>query len=193
MAQSALYFITGGVRSGKSRFAERTAREWVEAYGGNLHYLACSRVFDEEMAKRVDRHRQDREDSLIPWKTWEYSTDIDRIITGINEDSVVLLDCLTTLVDNELFTHETFTPEKPFHRAFLQAIFTKIMGAIEAIRKQAACLIIVSNEVIQDLIFHNEFLKAYGGMLGTLHQAIVECADVAYLVEWGVPVVKKVF
>lgn len=191
MARSALYFITGGVRSGKSHFAERTAREWVEAYGGNLHYLACSRVSDEEMAKRVHRHKQDREVSPIPWKTWEFSTDIERITTRINEDSVVLLDCLTTLVDNELFTHETFTPEQPFQRAFLQAIFTKIMSAIEAIRKQAACLIIVSNEVIQDPIFHDEFLKAYGAMLGTLHQAIVEQADVAYLVEWGVPIVKK--
>ena len=51
---------------------------------------------------------------------------------------------------------------------------------------------IVSNEVIQDTIFHDKFLKVYGGMLGTLHQEIVERADVAYLVEWGVPVVKKV-
>ena len=86
---------------------------------------------------------------------------------------------------------ESFTPEKPFEREFLQAIFTKIIDAIEAIRKQAACLIIVSNEVIQDLIFHDEFLKAYGGMLGLLHQEIVERADVAYLVEWGVPVVEE--
>ena len=191
MARSALYFITGGVRSGKSRFAEQIARKWAENGKGNLHYLACSRVFDEEMAKRVSRHQQDREASPIPWQTWEFSTDIDRITTGINQDSVVLLDCLTTLVDNELFTHESFTPEKPFEREFLQTIFTKIISAIEAIRKQAACLIIVSNEVIQDLIFHDEFLKAYGGMLGTLHQEIVERADVAYLVEWGVPVIKK--
>ena len=51
MARSALYFITGGVRSGKSRFAEQMARKWVETYGGSLHYLACSRVFDEEMAE----------------------------------------------------------------------------------------------------------------------------------------------
>ena len=55
---------------------------------------------------------------------------------------------------------ELFTPEKPFEREFLQAIFTKIIDAIEAIRKQSACLIIVSNEVIQDLIFHDEFLKS---------------------------------
>ncbi len=191
MERSALYFITGGVRSGKSRYAEQMARKWVETYGGNLHYLACSRVFDEEMEKRVSRHQRDREASLIPWQTWEFSTDIDRITKEINQDSVVLLDCLTTLVDNELFTSESFSPEKPFEQDFLQAIFTKIMRAIEEVRKQAACLIIVSNEVIQDLIFHDEFLKAYGGMLGLLHQEIVERADAAYLVEWGVPVVKK--
>lgn len=191
MARSALYFITGGVRSGKSRFAEQTAIEWVKTNGGNLHYLACGRVFDEEMAKRVSRHQHDRETSPIPWKTWEYSIDIERITTGITQDSVVLLDCLTTLVDNELFTSDSFSPDKPFERDFLETVFTKIIDSIEAIRKQSACLIIVSNEVIQDTIFHDEFLKAYGGMLGTLHQEIVERADVAYLVEWGVPVVKK--
>lgn len=191
MAKSTLYFITGGVRSGKSRFAEQTAIKWAGAYGGNLHYLACGRVFDEEMAKRVTRHQQDRETSPIPWRTWEFSTDIERIATGINQDSVVLLDCLTTLVDNELFTHESFTPEKPFEQEFLQTIFTKIIDAIEVIRKQASCLIIVSNEVIQDLIFHDEFLKVYGGILGTLHQEIVKRADAAYMVEWGVPVIKK--
>lgn len=193
MARSALYFITGGVRSGKSRFAEQMAIEWVEAYGGNLHYLACSRVFDEEMAKRVARHQQDREASPVSWQTWELSTDIERITKGTMPDSVVLLDCLTTLVDNELFTHESFTPDKPFEQAFLQAIFAKIIDAVEVIRQQVACLIIVSNEVIQDVIFGDEFLKAYGGMLGTLHQEIVEQADIAYLVEWGVPVVKKCF
>ena len=192
MARSALYFITGGVRSGKSRFAEQTAIDWVKTNGGSLHYLACSRVYDEEMEKRVTRHQRDREVSPIPWKTWEYSTDIKRVTTGINQDSVVLLDCLTTLVDNELFTSESFSPDKPFEREFLQSIFTKIIDAIEAIRKQSACLIIVSNEVIQDLIFHDEFLKAYGGMLGTLHQEIVKRADVAYLVEWGVPVKKVI-
>lgn len=191
MARSAFYFITGGVRSGKSRFAEQTARSWAEACGGNLHYLACGRVYDEEMAKRVDRHKQDRATSPIPWKTWEFSTDIDRITTEINQDSVVLLDCLTTLVDNELFTHDSFTPDKPFDSEFLQEIFMKIIKGIEAIRKQAACLIIVSNEVIQDLIFHDKFLKAYGGMLGLLHQDIVARADVAYMVEWGIPIVKK--
>ena len=127
MERSALYFITGGVRSGKSRYAEQMARKWVETYGGNLHYLACSRVFDEEMEKRVSRHQRDREASPIPWKTWEFSTDIERITTEINQDSVVLLDCLTTLVDNELFTHESFTPEQPFEQEFLQAIFTKII------------------------------------------------------------------
>lgn len=190
MAKGTLYFITGGVRSGKSHFAEQTAQSWAKTQNGSLHYLACSRVFDEEMAKRVTKHQQDRVLSPIPWKTWELSTDIDRIIEGINENSVVLLDCLTTLVDNELFTHESFTPDQPFKRDFLQAIFKKIIDGIEAIRKQAGCLIIVSNEVIQEPIFHDEFLKDYAGMLGLLHQEIVGQADKAYMVEWGIPIEK---
>lgn len=192
MATGALYFITGGVRSGKSRFAEQTAIKLAEACHGNLHYVACGRVFDKEMAKRVERHQRDREGSPIVWNTSELATDIDRILPEVNQDSVVLLDCLTTLVDNELFTHASFSPERPFERVFLQEIFTKIIAAIEAIREQVACILIVSNEVIQEPIFDDAFLQAYAGMLGLLHQEIVARADIAYLVEWGIPLVKKI-
>ena len=186
MAKAALYFITGGVRSGKSRFAEQTAQEWAIEQHATLHYLACGRVFDAEMAERVNRHQEDREKSPIPWKTWEFPTDIERIVDGINQDSVVLLDCLTTLVDNELFTQQ-----KPLEAEFLEETFIKIMNGIEEIQRHAACLIIVSNEVIQEPIFHNEFLHTYAKMLGLLHQGIVERADAAYMVEWGIPIMKK--
>ena len=61
------------------------------------------------------------------------------LLTGINQDSVVLLDCLTTLVDNELFTQNHFHPMSRLNQSFYEHIFTKIIDAIEAIRKQV-CL-----------------------------------------------------
>lgn len=186
MEKSRLYFITGGVRSGKSSFAEKKAVDLAIRSGGNLHYLACSRSADAEMKKRIDRHRKDRESSPLAWRTSEYSTDITRIGQELNSHSIVLLDCLTTLLDNELFL-----PELPLDEEFLQHTFLKIIKGIDEIRYKAQCLIIVSNEVVQEPIFQNEFLHKYGKMLGLLHQTLVDRADEAYLVESGIPIRKK--
>ncbi|MCK1994615.1 cobinamide kinase [Peribacillus muralis] len=186
MEKARLCFITGGVRSGKSRFAESKALEYALQMDGNLHYLACGRDRDAEMGERILRHRKDRESSPIAWRTSEYATDITRIGADIDQDSIILLDCLTTLLDNELFG-----PGNPLEKEFLHSVFSKIINAINVIRKQSSCLIVVSNELVQEPIFKNEFLHTYGKILGQLHQEIVGQADEAYLVETGIPLWKK--
>jgi adenosylcobinamide kinase/adenosylcobinamide-phosphate guanylyltransferase len=49
----------------------------------------------------------------------------------------------------------------------------------------------VSNELVQEPIFQDDFLHIYGKTLGLLHQTIVGQADEAYLVEAGIPLRKK--
>ncbi|MGE7761967.1 bifunctional adenosylcobinamide kinase/adenosylcobinamide-phosphate guanylyltransferase [Peribacillus sp. NPDC097895] len=186
MEKARLCFITGGVRSGKSGFAEKKALEYALQMDGQLHYLACGRVSDAEMGERILRHQKDRENSPIAWRTSEYQTDITRIGADISQDSIILLDCLTTLLDNELFG-----PGIPLEKEFLHSVFIKILDAINEIRKQSSCLIIVSNELVQEPIFQNDFLHIYGKTLGLLHQAIVGQADEAYLVEAGIPLLMK--
>lgn len=184
--EKSLYLVTGGVRSGKSSFAEKIAVNLAVQLEGNLHYLACSRSVDAEMEIRINRHRQDRERSPLEWRTWEYATDITRLGPDLNTRSIVLIDCLTTLLDNELFL-----PNVPLEEEFLHKVFNKILKGIDELRNEAQCLIIVSNEVVQEPIFQNEFLHVYGKMLGMLHQAIVYRADGAYLVESGIPLRMK--
>lgn len=151
-----------------------------------MHYLACGRVSDVEMGERILRHQKDRESCPIAWKTSEYATDITRIGADINQDSIILLDCLTTLLDNELFG-----PGVPLEKEFLQSVFSKIITGINEIRKRSSCLIVVSNELVQEPIFQNDFLHIYGKTLGLLHQTIVGQANEAYLVESGIPLRKK--
>lgn len=47
--------ITGGARSGKSEFAEKLA---LEKGGNSVLYIATSIPFDEEMKKRIKRHKK---------------------------------------------------------------------------------------------------------------------------------------
>ena len=49
-------FITGGARSGKSRFAQQLAEE----SSGSPVYLATAKVWDDDFQKRIERHQADR-------------------------------------------------------------------------------------------------------------------------------------
>src|SRR5690554_6184956 len=104
MEGSSLIFITGGVRSGKSSFAERFATETAAKTKGRLNYIATGVPFDEEMEKRIDKHRQDRSKGPIPWITREQPVNIGELASLFNNQDVILLDCVTTLVNNELFS-----------------------------------------------------------------------------------------
>ena len=92
-----MILVTGGARSGKSRFAEQLA----EAAGSRRIYIATGKVFDEEMARRVAKHKMRRGDQ---WQTYEDHRGIDAFLMaqGASYDSG-LLDCVTTLLTNLLF------------------------------------------------------------------------------------------
>ena len=50
-----LTLVTGGARSGKSRHAES-----LVANAKGVLYIATSQIFDEEMAARIQHHRDSR-------------------------------------------------------------------------------------------------------------------------------------
>ncbi|KHF30608.1 Bifunctional adenosylcobalamin biosynthesis protein CobP [Anoxybacillus sp. BCO1] len=54
-----IVFISGGVRSGKSSFAEQWAKTMVEATH-SLHYIATAMRTDEEMEARIAHHQKQR-------------------------------------------------------------------------------------------------------------------------------------
>ncbi|WP_273831862.1 bifunctional adenosylcobinamide kinase/adenosylcobinamide-phosphate guanylyltransferase [Guptibacillus sedimenti] len=177
MAQ--LIFITGGVRSGKSRFAEKRAAS-LRPTSGTLHYLACGQPSDDEMQKRIARHQHDRASANVPWETVECATDIGSVASSLNENAVVLLDCVTTLLSNELFQKENWQDE-----LFQQQTKQKIQHDIEKLNERSEALIIVSNELGYEPL--SGLVDVYARQLGELHQWIVSKADEAYVVENGIP------
>lgn len=181
METSSLIFVTGGVRSGKSSFAEKLAIERAKEIGGKLHYVATSETVDEEMKRRIARHQKERAEGEFPWKTWEQPSDIGKLAAYFQKGDVLLLDCLTTLINNELYLTND-TEEEIFHR---------VETGIAALKERCSMLIIVSNEVLFDPAGENKLVLTYWKLIGRLHQKIVKMADEAYLVECGIPIRKK--
>eukprot|EP01032_Pedospumella_encystans_P034916 gene34916-39483_t len=87
--------VLGGARSGKSRFAERLARDT----GLDRFYLATGRAWDDEMRARIDAHKADRAED--GWTTHEEPLDLIGALKTIDKPGrVILVDCLTLWVTN---------------------------------------------------------------------------------------------
>ncbi len=88
--------IVGGVRSGKSRYAQQLA-----ANAERVTFIATAEGRDEEMAQRIARHQQERPSH---WKTVEAPIQLPEAIAASN-GGMILVDCLTLWASN-LMEHE---------------------------------------------------------------------------------------
>ncbi|MGP4106755.1 bifunctional adenosylcobinamide kinase/adenosylcobinamide-phosphate guanylyltransferase [Virgibacillus sp. L01] len=182
MEKGKLIFVSGGVRSGKSSFAEEMAIEWGEQHALKLNYIACGVPSDREMYDRISRHQQNRSSAPLPWKTWEYPYELYRISSQFSKQDILVLDCVTTLVNNYLFEKNMVDPNE---------VIKCILRDIFSLQEAAAGLIVVSNEVNQEIPSQTTLTGKYQSILGNVHQNIVSQAGGAYLVENGIPIQKK--
>jgi len=85
--------VTGGVRSGKSRFAEKLA-----AHFKRVLYLATAQALDPEMQQRIELHQLRRDSE---WKTLEEPIDLlDGLQMHDQAFDLVLIDCITFWISN---------------------------------------------------------------------------------------------
>lgn len=187
MEKSNMIFITGGVRSGKSSFAEKLAMEQADFINGRLNYIACGRALDHEMALRIQHHKERRKNSSRPWRTWECPLNIEGISSVFQQGDVVLLDCLTTLLNNELFQDESSWEQV----AYQQKAVDSIKRGIDAIQQKCSVFIVVSNEVLNEELHKGKIVYTYAKLLGHLHQSLIKQASAAYLMESGIPLLMK--
>ncbi|MGE7693841.1 bifunctional adenosylcobinamide kinase/adenosylcobinamide-phosphate guanylyltransferase [Lysinibacillus sp. NPDC094177] len=187
-----LIFITGGVRSGKSHFAEKAAVSHYQTkflQVQRLIYIASGVAMDQEMKKRILRHQADRRAQNIEWLTIEAPYDIADTLHKLTDGDVVLWDCVTTWLTNafyEGFDKGTPCVEQP---GCLEKKLNVLKNAVETLLEKRVTFFIVSNELFDEPPYSNEEVELYRQMLGKLHQWFVSIADEAYEINYGV--VKK--
>ena len=167
--------ITGGVRSGKSRFALDRA---LEAGGENVTFVATARVTDEEMQRRVAQHRADRPRA---WRSVETPRDVARAILGATTP-VVLLDCLTFLVANAMLGAEASGEQ-----AALSAAAQEIDNLLEGAAARDGDLIVVTNEVGWGVVPAYPLGRWFRDAAGTANQRVGRSASEVYLLVAGLP------
>lgn len=171
--------ILGGVRSGKSRFAQDLA----ESVGGeDVLFVATAEAGDGEMSERIRRHRQSRP---AAWKTLECPLNVGEAIARVQEPpSVVLVDCLTLLVSNVLFQDfGTFTAS-----SCEQRVAKEIDGLLRAARQCSSNLLIVSGEVGCGIVPESAMGREFRDVLGFANQRLALSSVATYYMVAGLAV-----
>ena len=161
-----IMLITGGQRSGKSRYAQDLALSLTP----NPVYLATSRIWDEEFRQRVLRHQADRGPE---WTNIEEEKLLSRHdLTG----RVVVIDCVTLWCTNFFFDNQ----------GQVEASLEQIKREFDALVQQDATFLFVTNELGLGGVPMDETQRKFTDLQGWVNQYIASKADKVVLMVSGI-------
>lgn len=182
-----IVLVTGGARSGKSKFAEELALK-----RSRVLYVATAIAFDDEMCARIRIHQTRRPSE---WGTLEAYKDLDRQLEALKDSfDCILLDCLTVMTTNLIFDDPTFDID-----AITEGQKDKLQSAIlKQVEKLCTWLkqnhktgILVTNEVGMGIVPENRLARYFRDVAGRVNQLAAAEADEAWLVCCGLPLKLK--
>ncbi len=189
--------VTGGSGSGKSAYAESL----LSSCEGIRYYIATMQIYDAEGEKKVERHRKLRagkgfltiESPMNVGKIRfacageaeqaQYRQGAERKVQGSSGKKSALLECMSNLTANEMFTKDGMKSE--------EEVVEKIVSEIQTISKKLDNLVIVTNNVFEDGVIYDAGTMEYLRALGRINAALARLADRVAEVVVGIPVELK--
>jgi adenosylcobinamide kinase/adenosylcobinamide-phosphate guanylyltransferase len=166
--------VLGGVRSGKSRYAQQLAEQ-----SRRVMFVATAKSSDDEMQRKIERHREERP---VDWTTVEEPLELARVLMHHQLDcDVMVVDCLTIFAAN-LLEEEGVNEE---------AIEQRIEAFCAALRSAGCSVVLVSNEVGSGVVPAYPLGRRYRDLLGEINQRVARVADDVVLMVAGLPLVLK--
>jgi adenosylcobinamide kinase/adenosylcobinamide-phosphate guanylyltransferase len=167
-----LILVTGGARSGKSRFAEERVRQlaprppWL--------YLATAQAMDDEMRARIARHRAGRD---VGFTTVEVAHDPATVLRRqAGMARAALLDCVTLWVSNRMHAGDDD-----------KTLLGRADELAEAARSAPAPVVMVTNEVGAGIVPDNALARRFRDLAGLINQRLAARADEVVLMSCGLP------
>jgi len=168
-------FISGGCKNGKSLYAQRIAK----AQGTPLYYIATMIPRDHEDDARILRHRRER--AGWGFETLECGADILSCLDRADAGGSFLLDSVTALLSNEMFTASGMNPDAP----------AKIAGELTEFVRRAPKTVLVSDYIYSDANLYDEWTEAYRRGLARIDRALAAACDDVLEVVHGRVIVHK--
>jgi adenosyl cobinamide kinase/adenosyl cobinamide phosphate guanylyltransferase len=159
-----LTLLLGGARSGKSTLAVQMA----ERQQLPVVFVATAEAFDDDMAERIRRHREERP---AHWTTVEAPVSLAEAVDGVPADTFVVIDCLTVWMANLMV-----------HDADRAAATERLLAALI---RRAGPTVVVSNEVGMGIVPEHPMGREYRDDLGRLNQQVAALAHTALLLVAG--------
>lgn len=171
--------VLGGVRSGKSAFAEGR----IASLDQPTLYVATGVAIDDEMKERIRRHRDARPSH---WSTLEEPSKLAEklkpLLQGPGSPGAVIIDSVDVWVANLLMDHQR--EAKSIVEDAVMAETDKLLALASA---SPQGFVIVSSEVGLSLVPAEPLGRAFQDALGMVNQKIAAAATEVFLVVAGLP------
>ncbi|RKT45387.1 bifunctional adenosylcobinamide kinase/adenosylcobinamide-phosphate guanylyltransferase [Thiocapsa rosea] len=165
--------ILGGVRSGKSRLAERLAIDSALP----VVYVATARAGDAEMTRRIAGHRERRPRD---WGLIEEPLLLAEVLAReCAPDRCILVDCLTLWLTNWLMKMD----ESGLH--------AQTRALLDVVARAPGRLVMVGNETSMGVVPLGDLSRRFCDLAGVLHQDLATRCDQVILSVAGLPLVLK--
>lgn len=151
--------LLGGARSGKSALALEIAARAGDA----VTVVATAEAGDEEMERRIARHRADRP---AVWTTIEEPLSLGEAVRFASPADFLVVDCLTLWVSNLLARGYDDEAIASASRQVAVALAARPAGAV-----------VVSNEVGLGIVPANPLARRFRDTLGAVNAAFAARAD----------------
>jgi len=168
-----IILVTGGARSGKSKYAEQRIVE----LGGRRLYVATAEAKDEEMARRIIEHQKRRGNQ---WAAVEEPVELtEALLARRGQTDCALVDCLTLWLSNLLIRHDGKYVEE------------KLEHLLDALPRLDFHVVFVTNEVGWGIVPDNSLARQFRDLAGWANQRIAAAANEVILTVAGVPMIVK--
>ena len=163
-----LILVTGGARSGKSRYAQELALQLSDRPA----YIATARRWDGEFQQRIQRHQQERDER---WTSIEEEKHISNLQLN---NKVVVVDCVTLWLTNFFVDNKND----------IDKCLEECKKEINALNTSNSTIIIITNEIGMGVHAESEIGRKFTDLQGWMNQYIAAKADEVILMVSGIPV-----
>ena len=156
--------ITGGARSGKTRYALDCANKPVLRT-----YIATAQLLDDEMRERAARHQRERGEG---WLTLEEPFEVASRVRELS--GIVVVDCLTLWLSNWMCRDE-------------EQVERQIDLLCAAFRDSTCHVRAITNEVGSSIVPENPLARRFRDWSGLMNQRVATVADSVVMMVCGIP------